>query len=59
MLMRTVYIVVKDGIIQEAYADHLTDLVVLDLDTQDDEMLAEVNKKIKEVQASNDCIEIY
>lgn len=57
--MRTVYIVVKDGIIQEAYADHLTDLVVLDLDTQDEQMLAEVNKEIKKIQESNDCIEIY
>lgn len=57
--MGTVYVVVKDGIIQDAYADHSTDLVVLDLDTQDDEMLAEVNKTLKEVQASKECIEIY
>lgn len=57
--MRTVYVVIKGGCVIDAYADHLTDLVVLDLDTQDDEMLAEVNKKIKEVQESNDCIEIY
>ena len=57
--MRTVYVVIKDGIIQEAYADHLTDLVVLDLDTQDEDMLAEVNKEIKKIQENNDCIEIY
>jgi hypothetical protein len=57
--MRTVYVVVKGGIIIDAYADHLTDLVVLDLDTDDPEMLAEVNKKLKEVEESNDCIEIY
>ena len=37
--MRTVYVVVKGGIVQEAYADHLTDVVVLDLDTQDDKIL--------------------
>lgn len=57
--MRTVYVVVKDGIIQEAYADHLTDLVVLDLDTTDPEMLAHVESEIKKVQENNDCIEIY
>ena len=59
VMSRTVYVIVEGGVIVDAYADHLTDLVVLDLDTQDEEMLAEVNKKIKEVQASNDCIEIY
>ena len=57
--MRTVYIVVKDGMIQDAYADHLTDLVVLDLDTTDPEMKAHVEAEIKKVQESNDCIEIY
>ena len=57
--MRTVYVVVKGGVIVDAYADHLTDLVVLDLDTQDEEMLAEVEKKLKEVQETEDCIEIY
>ena len=57
--MRTVYVVVKGGVVIDAYADHLTDLVVLDLDTQDDAMLAEVNKTLKEVQENNDCIEIY
>jgi len=57
--MRTVYVVVKGGVIIDAYADHLTDLVVLDLDTQDEEMLAEVNKKLKEVQENEDVVEIY
>ena len=57
--MRTVYVVIKGGCVIDAYADHLTDLVVLDLDTQDEEMLAEVNKKLKEVQENEECIEIY
>jgi len=57
--MRTVYVVVKGGVIIDAYADHLTDLVVLDLDTQDEQMLDEVNKKLKEVQENEDVIEIY
>ena len=57
--MRTVYVVIKGGCVVDAYADHLTDLVVLDLDTQDDEMLLEVQKKLKEVEENEDCIEIY
>ena len=57
--MRTVYVVVKGGVIVDAYADHLTDLVVLDLDTQDEDMLAEVNKKLKEVQENEDVVEMY
>jgi hypothetical protein len=57
--MRTVYVVVKGGIIIDAYADHLTDLVVLDLDTDDPEMLAEVNKTLKEVEENEENIEIY
>ena len=57
--MRTVYVVVKGGIIIDAYADHLTDLVVLDLDTDDPEMLAEVEKKLKEVEKNEENIEIY
>lgn len=57
--MRTVYVIVKGGVIIDAYADHLTDLVVLDLDTQDEQMLDEVNKKLKEVQENEDVIEIY
>jgi len=56
--MRTVYIVVKDGIIQDAYADHLTDLVVLDYDTQDDEMIKQLDKELAKIKANNDCIEI-
>ena len=56
--MRTVYIVVKDGIIQDAYADHLTDLVVLDYDTQDEEMIKQLDKELAKIKANNDCIEI-
>ena len=56
--MRTVYIVIKDGIIQDAYADHLTDLVVLDYDTQDEEMIKQLDKELAKIKESNDCIEI-
>jgi hypothetical protein len=56
--MRTVYVVVKDGIIQDAYADHLTDLVVLDYDTQDEEMIKQLDKELAKIKENNDCIEI-
>jgi len=59
--MRTVYVVIKGGCVVEAYADHLTDLVVLDLDTQDEQMLDEVNATIKKLEDSRDIdvVEIY
>ena len=57
--MRTVYIVVKDGIIQDAYADHLTDLVILDYDTQDEEMIKELDKKVEELKQDGMVVEIY
>lgn len=57
--MRTVYVVVKDGMIIDAYADHLTDLVILDLDTNSDEEEKIVQAELKKIKESNDCIEIY
>lgn len=57
--MRTVYIVVKDGIIQEAYADHITDLVILDYDTQDEEMIKELDKTLAKVKVDDMVVEIY
>jgi len=58
-MSRTVYIVVKDGMIVDAYADHLTDLVILDLDTNSEEEEKIVQAELKKIQESNDCIEIY
>jgi hypothetical protein len=57
--MRTVYVVVKDGIIQEAYADHITDLVILDYDTQDEEMIKELDKTLAKVKVDDMVVEIY
>ena len=57
--MGTVYVVVKDGIIQDAYADHSTDLVVLDYDTQDEEMIKELDKELAKVKTDNQIVEIY
>ena len=56
--MGTVYIVLKDWIIQEAYADHSTDLVVLDYDTQDEEMIRELDKELIKIKENNESIEI-
>jgi hypothetical protein len=57
--MKTVYVVVKDGIIQDAYADHSTDLVVLDYDTQDEEMIKELNTELAKIKNNNQIVEIY
>lgn len=57
--MGTVYIVVKGGIIQDAYADHSTDLVVLDYDTQDEEMIKELDKELAKVKTNSQVVEIY
>jgi hypothetical protein len=57
--MKTVYVVVKDGIIQDAYADHSTDLVVLDYDTQDEEMIKELDTELTKIKNNNQIVEIY
>lgn len=57
--MRTVYIVIKDGCVMDAYADHLTDLVVLDYDTQDEEMIEELDKELDKIKKDNMIVEIY
>ena len=56
--MGTVYIVLKDGIIQEAHADHSTDLVVLDYDTQDEEMIRILDNELVKIKENTKCIEI-
>ena len=56
--MGTVYVVIKGGIVEEAYADHETDLVVLDKDTQDPEMLEEIEATIERLSKHAEEIEI-
>ena len=56
--MGTVYIVLKDRIIQEAYADHSTDLVVLDYDTKDEEMIRILDNELVKIKENTECIEI-
>ena len=55
--MRTVYIVIKNGCVVDALADHLTDVVVLDYDTNDPEMVEECDKKLKELQNDRNTVE--
>ena len=45
----TVHIVIKDGIVQDAFADTDVDVVVYDLDTQDPDMLAEVEASVAQL----------
>lgn len=58
--MMTVYLVVERGFVSEAYAtDEDVDVVVLDRDTQDEVMLANVDKEIARVKKEHKEIEIY
>lgn len=57
--MQTVYVIIKHGVVIEAYADHETDLVILDYDTQDEEMTKELDAELKNIQKNNKVVEIY
>lgn len=57
--MQTVYVIIKRGVIIEAYADHETDLVVLDYDTHDEEMTKELDAELENIQKNNKIVEIY
>ena len=46
---KTVHIVIQGGCVIEAYADTDVDVVVYDLDTQDPEMLDEVEKAVAQL----------
>ena len=58
---KTVHIVVKDGVIWEAYGEGDVDVVVYDLDTDDPEMKAEVERELSVVRAKaeNHELEIF
>ena len=57
----TVHVVLKDGVIWEAYGEDDVELVVYDLDTDDPEMKAEVERELSAVRskAENHEIEIF
>lgn len=58
---KVVHIVIKNGVIWEAYGDSDVELVVYDLDTDDPEMKAEVERELSAVRAKaeNHEIEIF
>ena len=55
--MRTVYIVIKDNCVVEALADHLTDVVVIDLNTTDPQMLKVAKAKLEELKEDENIAE--
>ncbi len=59
--MKTVYVIIKNGCVMNAYSNADVDLVVLDLDTTDCEMLEQVESEVAKVKAdeNNHEIEIY
>ena len=60
-MKNTVHVVLKDGIIWEAYGEGDTELIVYDLDTDDPEMKAEIEKTLSAVRAKaeNHELEIF
>ena len=56
-----VHVVIKNGVILEAYGADDTELVVYDLDTDDPEMKEEVEKALSSVRAKaeNHELEIF
>ena len=55
--MRTVYVVIKDNCVVEALADHLTDVVVIDLNTTDPQMLKVAKAKLEELKEDENIAE--
>jgi hypothetical protein len=55
--MRTVYVVIKDNCVVEALADHLTDVVVIDLNTTDPQMLKVAKAKLEELKEDENVAE--
>ena len=58
--MTTVYLVVENGFVSEAYAtDKNVDVVILDRDTQDEKMLESVDKEIANVRKKYTEIDVF
>jgi hypothetical protein len=56
---KTVHIVIKNGCVWEAFADADVDIVVYDLDTQDPDMLAEVEASVEALRSNLDEVDIF
>lgn len=61
IIKNTVHIVLKSGAICEAYGEGDTELIVYDLDTEDPEMKAEIERTLSAVRAKaeNRELEIF
>lgn len=55
----TVHIVIKNGIVEEAYADCDIDVVVYDLDCPAGDMKEEVERRVEELPKFYNEVEIY
>lgn len=53
----TVKIVVKDGMIDRVFADDPINIEVIDLDTQDEKELAELENEVKDCE--DNYLEVY
>ena len=58
-MKKTVHIVIEGGCVIEAYADTDVDVVVYDLDTQDPDMLDEVEKAVAQLADFANEVEIF
>lgn len=57
-MTKTVHIVIKDGCVIDAYANTDVDVVIYDLDTQDPDMLEEVEKAVAQLADHSHEVEI-
>ena len=55
----TVHIVIKNGIVEEAYAECDVDIIVYDLDCPDGDMKEELEKRVAELPKFFNEVEIY
>ena len=55
----TVHIVIRGGIVEEAYADCDVDVVVYDLDCPDGDMKEEIERSVAELPKFFNEVEIY
>ena len=58
MTKKTVHIIIKDGMVYDAFANIDVSLIVYDLDTDDPEMRAEVQRAVDALTKSKDNHEI-
>jgi hypothetical protein len=55
----TVHIVIRNGVVEEAYAECDVDIIVYDLDCPDGDMKEELEKRVAELPKFFNEVEIY